>query len=726
MSIKEMKTLTIGDTTYEIVDNEALHYSAQSLTEEQKAQVKTNIGVYVQAEEPTDAVEGDIWVDADAESHLDPEIVIDSTLTQSGQAADAKVVGEKISNHQTEINSLFNEIANKVQLEPEFANSIEECVDTSKVYVLPDGYIYANVRHEGALFTNQLRNAVDTDGNPYNNGLGYEVGHLGGNGSESDREDGEIRSGFIPYTHCNLLRITGLKGDITSTTHQVGKVIYFDKDRNFQTVTAFNDAVSEGYATYVEDGYNGTGVFTLNFDEYASSHGWWGSEIPKATKYIRVNWEYECYPEEAAVTFDEELTFGVSYAWENTGHAFVPTDYEDRIISLEETAEENANRIKRLENDVDVESEEIPIYIKDSAEEVISKVIEAQGNTAFNLIAISDFHYNDCYNGAVNKTSLIHASKAIQYIKNRINIDAIATLGDNMQLVQGDEVSMERAHRWGREINAILERTQGVGIINFRTPGNHDRMGGKDDNGNATAILPDNTVHSYITGYNRQLTYNNVPVGYGYHDFNNYNLRVILLNTAECEGVARFDEHGAFRISTKQYNWLIESLDLTGKPNAEEWKILIMAHNSPDDAQENCMENGWHNGYILPNILYAYTQGTSFTGTREDGDIITCNFNGKNTAKLIGAIHGHHHDYKYGDVYLGDVGAGSLLTNIKHIGTPTSQFVTNGNADNDGNTYSSVKDTASETAFCVYSIDLDNHVIHAIHYGNGVDREISY
>jgi hypothetical protein len=55
-----------------------------------------DIGVYVQSEEPADAVEGDIWVDVDAESHLDPEIVIDSTLSVSGAAADAKVVGDKI------------------------------------------------------------------------------------------------------------------------------------------------------------------------------------------------------------------------------------------------------------------------------------------------------------------------------------------------------------------------------------------------------------------------------------------------------------------------------------------------------------------------------------------------------------------------------------------------------------------------------------------------------
>ena len=60
------------------------------------------------------------------------------------------------------------------------------------------------------------------------------------------------------------------------------------------------------------------------------------------------------------------------------------------------------------------------------------------------------------------------------------------------------------------------------------------------------------------------------------------------------------------------------------------------------------------------------------------------------------------------------------------VGTPTTSFITNGNEDNDGNTYSSVRDTASETAFCLYCIDLDNNKIQAIHYGNGIDREIEY
>lgn len=40
-------------------------------------------------------------------------------------------------------NFIVNELAKRGQLKPEFANSIEECTDTSKLYVLPDGFIYA-------------------------------------------------------------------------------------------------------------------------------------------------------------------------------------------------------------------------------------------------------------------------------------------------------------------------------------------------------------------------------------------------------------------------------------------------------------------------------------------------------------------------------------------------------------------------------------------------------
>jgi len=170
-------------------------------------------------------------------------------------------------------------------------------------------------------------------------------------------------------------------------------------------------------------------------------------------------------------------------------------------------------------------------------------------------------------------------------------------------------------------------------------------------------------------------------------------------------------------------------LDLSDKQDATEWQILLLSHHRADDSQtgSDATSPWFNNGCILPNILNAYKTGSSYSAeVAEEGISVSCNFEGIDRATIIGQIHGHHHDYRYFNLYLGLDQDVSTQTEIMAIGTPTSSFITNGNIDNDGNTYTSVRDTASETAFCIYSIDLDNHKIHAIHYGNGIDREIDY
>jgi hypothetical protein len=202
---------------------------------------------------------------------------------------------------------------------------------------------------------------------------------------------------------------------------------------------------------------------------------------------------------------------------------------------------------------------------------------------------------------------------------------------------------------------------------------------------------------------------------------------VIVLNTAETEGRGRGSEHSGYHMSAKQINWLIDTLDMSDKPDAFGWQILILSHHRADDYQNFILNT---ERYFLPSILHAYNTGESFSGVNpEDGVTISCNFAGKNSAKLIGQIHGHHHAYIYGNLSLGRtynelVGSTEVLA----VSTPTCAFGSGEghNDDNDGNWYDSVNGTAEETAFCVYSIDLDNHVIHAIHYGAGLDRTINY
>lgn len=77
-----------------------------------KIQIIGNLGtkIYTQNDEPVGAAEGALWVDLDANGTTSSggsfsDVAIDTTLTQSGQAADAKIVGDKFVELEQKINS---------------------------------------------------------------------------------------------------------------------------------------------------------------------------------------------------------------------------------------------------------------------------------------------------------------------------------------------------------------------------------------------------------------------------------------------------------------------------------------------------------------------------------------------------------------------------------------------------------------------------------------------
>lgn len=230
-------------------------------------------------------------------------------------------------------------VSGKVQVCPEFANSIEECTDTNKAYMLPDGHIYAYMPETGALFTDHLKNAIGEDGKPFNDGLGYDHGHLSGGGAvEPEYEDEEyveyteIYSGFIPcsllrtgdQTGTKIIRITGVKNSAIGTGG-IRLLFYGELGGAPLTNETFKTMIEKGFGTYTSDGYNGSGVLTFDFEAYAdhADNSWWGSQLPTQCKYIRISWDFHCVPEDAMVLFDEEITFGTGYTWKDTGYTFL-------------------------------------------------------------------------------------------------------------------------------------------------------------------------------------------------------------------------------------------------------------------------------------------------------------------------------------------------------------------------------------------------------------------
>ena len=349
----------------------------------------------------------------------------------------------------------------------------------------------------------------------------------------------------------------------------------------------------------------------------------------------------------------------------------------------------------------DVGIDVIPDYVKTEAESVIDRVIAVQGNRTFTFAAITDLHYGSWgyYEGITDYADGIkHACQALKYIDERIKLDAVAVLGDYTDGMAHNQY--ETAIHDFKGVNGVLDKLRFA--PNLRLQGNHDFVAEKSP-----------IAYRYIGAYSDgAVEWGNPLGGYFYKDFSVQKLRVICLNTSETG-------NGGVYCSDDQYNWFVRSLDLSAKEKADEWQTLILSH-VPIDM--------WTEGgkYRFVYLLDAYKKGTTWT----DGTI-SCDFsNGKNKAKLVGNIHGHVHNFKMDKLYLGNIEEStSTQTDVWRMATPNACFGLE-NKDYTGfkedTTYTKTANSADDTAFCVYCVDLDTCTIKAICYGAGYDRELVY
>lgn len=331
----------------------------------------------------------------------------------------------------------------------------------------------------------------------------------------------------------------------------------------------------------------------------------------------------------------------------------------------------------------------LPDYVKSEADALASKVVSAQGSRVFTLAAITDLHYG---NGSYTD-GILHASQALAYINKQIAIDAFAVLGDYTDGYPIDDV--DNAFSDCRKINSLLAPMESV--QNLRMQGNHDFYAGYAQ-----------FVHYNIQAYSEGVTWGNKIGGYFYRDFTDKKLRIICVNTTETDNVR-------LTVSDAQYNWFIGALDLSAKSDASDWQILVLSHHPLD----------WYaTDYVFGYIVKAYDSGSSWSGGN-----ISCNFAGKNKAKLVGNIHGHIHNLLVDKIHIGNTVGGNRTT-VTRIATPEACIGRANQYNYDGwdeaVTYNKVKNSADDTSFVVYCIDLDDQSIKAFCYGAGYDREISY
>lgn len=218
-------------------------------------------------------------------------------------------------------NQISVEIASKEQLVPEFANTIEECADTTKLYVLPDGFLYAYMKKDRS-YINQLPISLDGTGGIYNS-AGYKANTRWSVSSGTEGSaDGIYLSGYIPVKPGDIVRIGNITMNQKSEKNQ-GCTIQFFAGIGVHALQAQHNAWSGDSTTVhspVWDHASQLTQFTVPID---------GTEYT----YIRLQAEY--MGTDSVVTVNEEIVENTAgYSWENTGHAFVPADYESRIVEL--------------------------------------------------------------------------------------------------------------------------------------------------------------------------------------------------------------------------------------------------------------------------------------------------------------------------------------------------------------------------------------------------------
>lgn len=297
-----------------------------------------------------DGADGSDYVLTDADKQEIADMVAVPEVVQTIGTSTTNIMSQK---------AVTDALASLEQVQLEFVDSIEEMTDTSKFYVM-DGFIYAYMLTEvetGPSYTNILPLAVHADGTEYagNNGEdGYKTDYRLNSSKAEVAESGMCCTGFMPITPgaSGILRLK----NITPAGTKGGYLYAFDNDKSTGRGATSNIVV------LLNEAFNSTtGIYTivLGGDDDMTS-GRFG-QLSNAY-YLRLS--IGDINENTIITWNEEIAESGSttteYAWTNTGQAFAPADYEDRIISLE--------------NDVDVLKETVENISKEDAVDKIALI----------------------------------------------------------------------------------------------------------------------------------------------------------------------------------------------------------------------------------------------------------------------------------------------------------------------------------------------------------------
>lgn len=275
---------------------------------------------------------------------------------------------------------IISELTKRGQLKPEFAENLEWLEangDQTKLYVLPDGMIYAWMLTEKEVSSGGgYTNALDGITKNINQRWSHSSKALSSANGYMTVVDVPVKSGQVVYTNVPRTAFLG----------NYPRIVYRDASGNYVSGELDRGATNKIVITSDDVGCHWTAGYVMSESGVASSN----TLLAGAADIVSMNIVFNAYRAKTGVTSEtfqaiteaDVADYIVSignpigegsteiieeYAWTSTGHAFVPADYEPRIIELEKKDLNHTARIIALEKAMttgDVDESEKAAYTR--------------------------------------------------------------------------------------------------------------------------------------------------------------------------------------------------------------------------------------------------------------------------------------------------------------------------------------------------------------------------
>ena len=447
-----------------------------------------------------------------------------------------------------------------------------------------------------------------------------------------------------------------------------------------------------------------------NYEDTEYTSGYQGIKwvIPSnlsSIRYLRLS-TYYINPD-AVLTVDEEISTStdVKYSWTNTGHAFVESNYEDRILNLETSVADVKTQIEDIAEGV------APEYISQEADRVSQLILDNLSPSCICMVNLSDIHLSA---GNGTEHALADTALAIQQIRKSVTLDLMVLHGD---YVAGGSTSTIAGSK--SELTTIRKQMYlpGLGLPQIWLQGNHDRNPYDTDDGD----LSDQELYAYIFSHTQQTVVDpeNLQRGYGYIDFPNQKIRVVYLNTSDISGADKISDH---MISAEQLEWIADvAFKFDNKSDPQNWAIVTVSH---------APLNWGGDMSCVSSLIDGFISGSSGTVSTSRGESVSYDFTNTDQGQFICSINGHTHNFRASR--MGENSWWQIAIPQVCVGRyneyGTSWPDVGGELDSSGNPvyYYKTLNSATSTSFCVTLIDRDSRKIHALHYGAGIDRVLDF